>query len=190
MIRRNGLLSVVALLLAGVVVGTMVAACGIRPSPVITGRDAPRGAVVSLTVYLLDHDKLRPTSRALPQPTSYPPNVTEKPINGDPHDDALRALADGPTAADAAGGLTSDVPVGTRMNSGFDEAYGFVVYAYPPDKQGLGQHALSQHALDQIVCTLVTSFAGDGYASGTPIKVTVIVYGRPQPTQECPFAIP
>jgi len=50
------------------VVGTMVAACGIRPSAVITGRDAPRGAVVSLTVYLLNHDKLRPTSRAASAP--------------------------------------------------------------------------------------------------------------------------
>ncbi|MFC0438928.1 hypothetical protein [Kutzneria buriramensis] len=185
MIRRNGLLSVVALLLAGAVVGTMVAACGIRPSTVITGREAPRGAVVSLTVYLLKNDALRPTSRALPPPTTYPSDLTAKPFYVNPHDDALHALADGPTTTDAAGGLTSDVPVGTRMSSTYDDAYGNVVFAEPPDKQ-----PLSQHALDQIVCTLATSYAGDGNTSSTTMKVTVIVYGRPQPKQSCPFAIP
>jgi hypothetical protein len=183
-IRRNGLLSVVALLLAGIVVGTMVAACGIRPSAVITGRDAPRGAVVSLTVYLLNHDKLRPTSRTLPPPTTYPPDMTAKPFSINPHDDALHALAQGPTATDAAGGLTSDVPVGTRLDSTYDDNLGNVVYAETPDKQ-----TLSQHAIDQIVCTLATSFAGDG-GSGTPITVTVVVYGRVQPRQGCPYTIP
>ena len=98
MTSRNGLLSTLTLLLVGTLVGVVVAGCGIRPSGVIHGQDAPRGAVNSLIVYLIDHNSLRAVTRPLPATPTSPGFY----VSGGQQ--ALDALLQGPTASEAAGG--------------------------------------------------------------------------------------
>jgi hypothetical protein len=181
MTRRHGLLSAATLLLVGALVGAVVAGCGIRPSAVIHGWEAPKGAVTSVIVYMIDHDALRAVSRPLP-PTPAP-NKSGYIFN--PQEDALRLLAQGPTATEAAGGLTSDIPSDTSMATKYSDG-GNYVYAFPRTGQ-----SLTQHAVDQIVCTYVSSITnGGGSTEGQPIQVHVVDARKDWPAQKCPVATP
>src|SRR3954453_8011184 len=100
-------------MLAGAVVGLLVVGCGIRPTKVIYGQEAPRGAVSSMVVYLIDHNALRAVARPLPA-TSTVDGPSGKIIPFVPADaQALDALLQGPNATETAGGLTSDIPPNT-----------------------------------------------------------------------------
>lgn len=184
MTRRNGLLSTLALVAVGAVVGTMVVACGIRPSAVIHGWEAPRGAVSSLIVYLVDHNALRAVSRPLPASTTQAPKTTF--VYSSPQDDALRALADGPTSTEAAGGLTTEIPANTAIAFKYAQDGNNYVFAYAPDRKD----ALSQRAVDQIACTAIASFTNDGSGNDQKIQIVVVDGARVWPKQGCPAATP
>ncbi|GAA3436135.1 GerMN domain-containing protein [Kutzneria kofuensis] len=186
MTRRHGLLSAATLLLVGALVGAVVAGCGIRPSRVIQGWEAPKGAVSSLIVYLLDHGTLRAVTRPLPPSPTLDPKATAGMIIRSPQDDALRALAQGPTATEAAGGLTSDIPSDATLATKYVDDGGNWVFVYTPDGK-----PLTQHAVDQIVCTFVSSITNNGGGDSKQIKVRVLDTGKkPWPSQSCPVATP
>ncbi|QUQ71069.1 hypothetical protein [Kutzneria sp. CA-103260] len=183
MTRRNGLVSTLALLVAGAIVGTMVVSCGIRPSTVIRGQEAPHGTVTSLIVYLLQHGSLRAVSRPLPPTPSKDSTYYNIPYPG--VQDALNALMAGPTAAETAGGLTSELPstgAGAYMLSGESNVY--QVYIKTPDGG-----PISQHAVDQVVCTVAAAFTSTGYRSEeNTVQVQVLdSKGARRSPQTCPM---
>jgi hypothetical protein len=186
--RRNGLLSTAALAVTGAIVGLLVVGCGIRPTGVIHGQGAPQGAVSSMVLYLLDHNTLRAVARPLP------PTPTIRPSDGGkipfvPADtQALDALLQGPTASEAAGGLTSDIPpdaVGGVKHNGED---GGVIPVFVETGEGV---SLTQHAVDQIACTVITAQITDGGSSTENLRVAVSDSGETsRPPQKCPLATP
>jgi hypothetical protein len=174
MTRRNGLLGTIALAVAGAIVATMVVSCGIRPSVVIPGQEAPHGVVTGLIVYLLDHGSLRAVSRPLP-PTNTPDKEQQSGFSPPfpSTQAAINALLAGPTASETAGGLTSDLP-----------AKDVAAYVLPSGKQGYiydvfvqkhDSESLSQHAVDQVVCTVSAAFISTGnLPDGTSVLVRVV----------------
>ena len=188
MTRRHGLLSTLALIATGAVVGLLVVACGIRPSGVILGQEAPHGAVTSLIVYLLDHNSLRAVSRPLPPP------VTAKATDGSdgfyyppgPGQQALDQLAKGPTATEASGGLTSDIPSNTFLSTPSQyDTHLFRVFVKSNQPQ-----PLSQHAVDQIACTMITAVTNSGADHDNDYKVQVFDGVKQWPSQGCPLTTP
>jgi hypothetical protein len=186
MTRRNGLFSTLSLLVVGAVVGIMVVSCGIRPSVVIHGQGAPRGTVTSLIVYLLDHNTLRAVNRPLPPTSTAPPKSGTVYYSPYPNaQQALDSLLTGPTAAEAAGGLTSDLPSSDAAAYMLADAEGSVFQVWI--KTGDGS-ALSAHAVDQVVCTVAAAFASIDYQSSTGIQVQVFDEGSPKRApQRCPL---
>jgi len=184
MTKRSGLLSTLALAVAGAVVATLVVSCGIRPSVVIPGQEAPHGTVTSLIVYLLDHNTLRAVNRPLPSPTTNNGATTYfTPYPGS--QDALNALMNGPTATEAAGGLTSDLPRDNAFAYMGSAAEGNVYQVFV--KLGDGG-TLSSHAVDQVVCTVVAAFTSNGIQDSTNIRVQVLDSGKlTRPPQGCPL---
>jgi hypothetical protein len=186
MTRRGALFSTFSLAVAGAMIGLFVVACGIRPSGVITGQEAPHGAISSLIVYLLDHDTLRAVARPLP------PSPTRKPADGDsyvytdPMQQALNALVQGPTASEAAGGLSSDVPTNAFIGvAGPESGHVYQVFVKTDKSQGL-----TKHAVDQIACTLITSVTNTGYQHSDDYQVQVFDGGRPWDKEGCPLPTP
>jgi hypothetical protein len=146
-----------------------VVSCGIRPSVVIPGQEAPHGVLTGMVVYLLDHGSLRAVSRPLPP--------TDSPLR-DPYGDypaypgaqaALNALVAGPTTSEAAGGLTSDVPANGVEAEILSGAQGYVYEVFVGLRNG---GSLSQHAVDQVVCTVSAAFLSTG---NVPASTTVMV---------------
>jgi hypothetical protein len=190
--RRNGLLSTALLTLTGAVVGLLVVGCGIRPTAVIHGQEAPKGAVTSMVLYLLDHGTLRAVARPLPPTATVPANGMDGKTYIADDTRALNALLQGPTATEASGGLTSDVPpdlVGFIPHNG-DDPGNIIVYI----KAG-NDVSLTQHAVDQIVCTVITAQVSEGVTTDTHnLKVTVDTVSdrrnQPRPPQKCPLDTP
>jgi hypothetical protein len=185
--RRKGLVSTVALMLAGAVVGLLVVGCGIRPTAVIYGQEAPRGAVSSMVVYLIDHNALRAVARPLP-PTSTVDAPSGKIGSFVPADtQALDALLQGPNATEAAGGLTSDIPPDTAGGIIHSDDGGVIVVFIKIGDGG----SLTQHAVDQISCTVITAQLTDGTISTSGLRVTVQDNGKRSRTpQKCPLDTP
>lgn len=174
MTKRNGLLSTIALAVAGAIVATMVVSCGIRPSVVIPGQQAPRGVQTGMIVYLIDHGNLRAVNRPLP-PTD---STLRDPFGGYPAypgaQAALDALVAGPTASEAAGGLTSEVPATNVFTDIPSDAKGNVYQVYFVVKDGTSA-SLTQHAVDQIVCTVSAAFISTGnIPTGSSVMVQVL----------------
>ena len=124
------------LLAAGLVSLVAVSGCGVRPSGVITGGAPPSGAVAptgTITLYLVKGDRLSAVTR---------PGVPPLPA------ETLALLAAGPTASEAAQGLTTDVPPGVGPFSVATQQAGrLVVTLSTPTGE------LSALAVAQIVCT-------------------------------------
>ena len=186
MTRRNGLLSTIALTIAGGIVAVMVVSCGILPSVVIAGQNAPRGVQTGIIVYLLDHGSLRAVNRPLPTTTATPDGVIDQ-IPFPNAQAALDSLVAGPTAADTAGGLTSDLPSnGVRafiLQAVQGQGYTYQVFVDKRDGQ-----PLTQHAVDQIACTVSAAFVGTGnLPEYTSVQVQVLENkSEKRPVQACP----
>jgi hypothetical protein len=181
MTRKNGLLSTAALLLVGAIVGAVVAGCGIRPSGVISGQGAPQGAVTSLILYLIDHNALRPVARPLPQSNTADGKYVS------PQQQALDALMQGPTTTEAAGGLTSDIPPNTFafISQASDNN---VLQVFVKSDQ---RAPFTQHAVDQVACTLITSENNTGaYSETTRFQVQVFDGIQEWQPQGCPVTTP
>jgi len=185
MTKRNGLLSTLATAVVGAVVATLVVSCGIRPSVVIHGQGAPQGTVTSLIVYLVDHDTLRAVNRPLPPTSTPPPRDTATIYTPYPNaQDAINALMAGPTASEAAGGLTSELP--SNGAAGYVlSGEGGVYQVFIKTGDGTG---LSQRAVDQVVCTVSASFISNGRQPGdNAVRVQVLdVSNQKRSAQTCP----
>jgi hypothetical protein len=185
--RRNGLVNTVALMLTGALVGLLVVGCGIRPTGVIYGQGAPTGAVSSMLLYLVDHNTLRPVARPLPVTPTI--NATNKIAPFVPADmQALTALLQGPSAAEAAAGLTSEIPanaVGGVKHT--DDPHLILVYV----ETDAGT-SLSQRAVDQIACTVIAAQLIDGITDNEKsLRVQVQDSGdRSWTPQRCPQNTP
>ena len=186
MTRRNGLLSTVLLMLTGAVVGLLVVGCGIRPTGVIYGQGAPQGAVSSMLVYLVDHNAVRAVARPLP-PMPTAAEAGKFPTYVPPDAQALTALLAGPTASEAAGGLTSDIPANVFGEIVHDRNGGHTIPVY--FKLFDGQR-LSQRAVDQIACTVIAAQLIDNGPTETPFTVLVMDGGPPRDAQGCPLKTP
>ena len=183
MTRRNGLFSTLALAVAGAIVATFVVSCGIRPSVVIPGQEAPHGTVTSLIVYLVDHTTLRAVNRPLP-PTSTPKSQDTATffIPYPNAQSALDALLAGPTTSEAGGGLTSEVPNRSTAFVGNSEGGVYRVFVGTGDGS-----SLSDRAVDQIICTVSASFISNGFPSNGSPLVQVFDKRAPQRNpQRCP----
>ena len=106
-----------------------VSACGVRPSGVIAGGEAPRGQVVGSVVFYVSGDSLAPATGPF----------------GD-LDARLDRLAAGPTEDERRMGLRSEIPPGTALRSEIHPSGLVVVATVDP-------RTLSELALEQIVCT-------------------------------------
>jgi hypothetical protein len=190
--RRKGLLSTAALAVTGAIVGLFVVGCGIRPTGVIHGQGAPQGAVSSMVVYLLDHNTLRAVAR--PLPTSPSINATNKVSPAPADTQALNTLLQGPTATEAAAGLTSDIP---------PNSFGYIIHGDDGGNRGPDnvilvsvktgdEVSLTHNAVDQIVCTVITAQLIDGITDNDKaLRVAVSDSGnRARPPQGCPQNTP
>lgn len=157
-----------AVVLACAGVSFLIASCGVRPTPVITGNAAPRGAVTGVVLYFVADGKLRAVVRA---------------TAGSYSDDraVFQQLAAGPTPSERAGGVTSEVP---NVTAKFDYPDGgtYVIVDAP-------QGGLSSLAVDQIVCTVVAARTVTGQTS-SPMKITVIDQNKYWSPRACPAQTP
>ncbi|WP_326634007.1 hypothetical protein OIE67_50295 [Nonomuraea fuscirosea] len=150
-------------LAAGLVSLVAVAGCGVRPSDVIPVGPPPSGAVVParpVTLYLVEKGRLSPVTR---------------PGRRLSQADTLALLAAGPSAAEQARGLTTDIPL---------EADPFSVITGPNGRVVVTLSArageLSKRAVEQIVCTA---------AAATPqgrAEVTVTGTAKHVDPRNCP----
>ncbi|MBM7489072.1 hypothetical protein JOD64_000294 [Micromonospora luteifusca] len=161
--RRTGR----ALLAGGLLLTLLVAGCGVRPSPVITGRSAVSGPSRGTGLYLLAQGELVLVLR--------PAKVDASPA------DVLALLAAGPDENERGQGFTSEVPVGL----------GPVTVTAGADRSGLTVRTtgaalpLSAHAADQIICTVADAAAQvDLVESFAP--VTIVGPDGARPPRPCP----
>ncbi|WP_037357843.1 hypothetical protein [Amycolatopsis orientalis] len=146
-------------LLALLAVLVLASGCGVRPSGVIVGENAPSGPANgnvenAATVYFVLNGKIEPVVRT---------GV------GDGAADQVRALEQGPDEDERASGYTTELPP-----------------SFEPIAVGTGEAAigvnvreLSPNAIAQLVCTVV---AAGGGASGT---VTLSGGGQKLPPRAC-----
>ncbi|RZQ62493.1 GerMN domain-containing protein [Amycolatopsis suaedae] len=129
-----------------------VAACGVRPSAVIPGGDAPGGSVVTTLIFFVSGDELAPAPRP------------------DGSTDTLAQLAAGPTADERAQGLRTELPPGISIGRDYSNADLVVTVSVAP-------HTLSGLAVQQIACT-VTNIRGALGAPSVSGPVTVVGPGE------------
>ncbi|MGW7533491.1 hypothetical protein [Amycolatopsis sp. NPDC054798] len=132
-------------LLGLIAVLVLAAGCGVRPSGVIIGENAPSGppngnAGHTATVYFVLNDRVVPVVRT---------------GAGDVAADRVRALERGPDEDERAGGYTTELPPSFEpIAIGVNEA-----------AIGVNVRELSPNAVAQLVCTVLA--AGGGGTSGT-----------------------
>jgi hypothetical protein len=123
-------------LLLGVLV---VAACGVRPSGVISGGDPPSGSTTGTVVFFLSDHLLAPATRETVSP-----------------DEALAQLAAGPTERERAQGLRTELPTEITLRTDPSPPTPTIVATVNPQ-------TLTPLAVDQIVCTATaTELTTDG----------------------------
>lgn len=153
-------------LVAGLVSLVAATGCGVRPSDVIPAGDPPSGGVVSstaaITLYLVKDGRLSAVTRRSARPLFRP--------------DTLSLLSDGPTAAERARGLTTEVPPEAAPFSMAPKAAGHltVTVSIPAEE-------LSSLAVQQIVCTVAAATAPQ-----SPTQVTVAGAGQSIGPRDCP----
>ncbi|MEU5963900.1 hypothetical protein ABZ777_22085 [Micromonospora parva] len=163
--RRTGR----ALLAAALLLGPLLAGCGVRPSAVITGRPAVSGPAQGVGLYLVAQGELV---------------LVLRPARGDSSPTkALALLAAGPQPNERGQGLTSDVPTGLNPVVEVTPAagrFGGLTVRVTGTTQ-----TLSATATDQIICTVSDAAAQAGLvASSGP--VTVVGSDGAQPARRCP----
>ncbi|HVV13085.1 hypothetical protein [Amycolatopsis sp.] len=129
----------------------LLSACGVRPTGVVPAGDPPMGVARGPLLYFLADGKLRPVTRD----TGHLGSLAE----------ALSLLAAGPTLAERAAGLTSEVPAAPLSESG--PAQGVVTLQFA----GVGR--LSAPAMDQLVCTVIGTSAR-GSVNGRNVLVQFV----------------
>jgi hypothetical protein len=146
--------------ITGVFCLVLLASCGVRPSGVIAGDEAPQGDITLPIVFFVSNEQLAPATR----------NVKAV-------DALLDRLAAGPTAQERREGLTTELPAGITMRAEMDSTGPVIVTSVDPQ-------SLSSTALDQIVCTV--AFAGGGAGGG----ITVTGQGITLQPRQCGYPQP
>ncbi|MFE3175776.1 hypothetical protein ACFXPA_22220 [Amycolatopsis sp. NPDC059090] len=132
-------------LLTLIAVVALTVSCGVRPSGVITGENAPSGPPngnlgSTATVYFVLNGNVAPVVR----------NGV-----GDVAADRVRVLERGPDEDERAGGYTTELP----------PSFEPIAIGVSDAEIGVNVRELSPNAVSQIVCTVLA--AGGGGASGT-----------------------
>ncbi|MFG6199735.1 hypothetical protein [Nonomuraea sp. JJY05] len=153
---------------AGLVSLVAVAGCGVQPTDAIRAGDPPSGPVaptitpaMKITLYLVKNGRLSAVKR--------------RPVRRLSPADTLALLAAGPSAAEQADGLTTEVPREAAPFSVTAERAGHLVVALSTPA---GE--LSPLAVEQIVCTAAAR------APESPAQVTVVGAGQGAP-RSCPL---
>jgi hypothetical protein len=156
----------------------VVAGCGVRPSAVIEGVEAPSGDPDGTLLFLVSDGAVVPVVR--------PFRITRPPGEGIPGEipleppDPFALLAAGPTADERALGLTSEVPAEAVPTEITPSGDGGVMVRLPIDVT-----ALSPLAAEQLACTTApgrpVTLVGDGTsrASVTCVPRPSRASGRP-----------
>lgn len=147
-----------------VLVAVLAAGCGVRPSGVITGGPAPSAEAGGTVLYFLAGSAATPVLRPTGERLSP--------------EQALALLQDGPTGAERAVELTSQVPAGLDPVGVRTDAAGGVEIVVSADVT-----TLSAAAVDQVVCTVQ-----DALATDAPVTLTRGA-GRREP-RTCPRPAP
>ncbi|MEU7971316.1 hypothetical protein AB0B48_04685 [Micromonospora sp. NPDC049089] len=158
-----------ALLAGGLLLTLVAAGCGVRPSTVITGRPPVSGSAQGAWLYLLARGELELVLR--------PVNTAPSPAA------ALSLLAAGPQANERAQGFTSDVPAGldpVTVTAGTGRTGDLTVRA------DIAARALSEQAVDQIICTTVAA-AAQVSAATTNTTVTIVGSDGDRGPRACPI---
>jgi hypothetical protein len=167
----KAVLSTITLMVTGLCVGLLVASCGIRPTGVISGNEAPKGVMASMILYFTQGTQLRATVR--PLSTS----------NQDPVSLALGTLIQGPTAEEKSGGLGTDLPVlPIKVTRREDQIQVFLEGA----KHDGG---LTRLGVDQIACTAIVAANNAGYVREN-LKVLVVDFSTAWQPESCPLRTP
>jgi hypothetical protein len=158
-------------LLAVLLAAGIGAGCGVQPSGIITGRQAPTLPAAGMPLYFMAHGHLTVVVHPVaPRPTPS---------------GALTALAHGPTQGERALGYSSEVPRDLRLGTIRPGPAGTTV--------GLSRDVatLSSTAVDQIVCTLAgvtTPAAGSTGRRAAPLTLTG--HGHSRGPHVCPLPLP
>lgn len=147
-------------LLALIAVLVLTASCGVRPSGVITGENAPSGppngnSGYTARVYFVLNGNVVPVMRS---------------GAGDVAADRVRVLEQGPSEDERAGGYTTELP----------PSFEPIAIGVSDAAIGVNVRELSPNAVSQIVCTVLA--AGGGGASGT---ITLSGGGQKLQPQAC-----
>ena len=146
----------------------LVAGCGVRPSAVIDGAQAPYGRAHGTMLFLVQDGVVVPVVRPFDPPG--PPRQLGEPGPPGAEPDPFVLLAAGPTVDERAVGLTSEVPAAAvPTDVRFED--GGVVVSLPVDVT-----ALSALAAEQLACTTTparpVTLVGDG-TSRAPVTCGV-----------------
>jgi hypothetical protein len=146
----------------------LVAGCGVRPSVVIDGAQAPQGKALGTMLFLVQDGAVVPVVRPFDPPG--PPRRPDQPGQPGDEPDPFVLLAGGPTADERALGMTSEVPAeAVPTDVRFED--GGVVVSLPVDVT-----ALSALAAEQLACTTTparpVTLVGDG-TSRAPVTCGV-----------------
>jgi hypothetical protein len=156
----------------------VVAGCGVRPSAVIEGVEAPSGDPDGALLFLVSDGAVVPVVR--------PFRITRPPGEGEPGEipreppDPFALLAAGPTPDERALGLTSEVPAEAVPTDITPSANDGVTVRLPIDVT-----ALSALAAEQLACTTApgrpVTLVGDGTSRApvTCVPRTSRASGRP-----------
>ncbi|MEU7750519.1 hypothetical protein [Micromonospora sp. NPDC049171] len=159
-----------ALLAGGLLLTLLATGCGVRPSEVITGRQAVSGPSQGTGLYLLAQGELVLVLR--------PATADAAPA------DALALLAAGPQENERAQGLTSAVPAGfdpVTVTSEADRSAGLRV------RTTIAARSLSSTAADQIICTTADAATQFGLAENSA-PVTIVGSDGARPPRPCPLS--
>jgi hypothetical protein len=152
------------MLAAGLLSLVTVAGCGVQPSDVIVAGDPPSGSVApatTTTLYLVNNGRVRAVTRPSDRPMFQA--------------DTLALLAGGPTGAEQARGLTTEVPPEAGPFSVTVRPAGHLVVTLSTPA---GE--LSARAVEQIVCTAAAT------VPESPAQVTVVGAGQSVGPKTCP----
>lgn len=147
-------------LLLCAVVALLTAGCGIRPSDVIHGVEAPKEELDGVVLFFLNAGTLTRVVRP----------------SAEPFEHELTLLAEGPTQREQREGLTTEIPPAAAPITQTADAMTVTVSISSPVAE------LSENAKDQLTCTAVPPWQEP--------QVQVVIAGPDQstPVDACPFA--
>ncbi|MBP2478392.1 hypothetical protein JOF53_007264 [Crossiella equi] len=141
-----------------------LAACGVQPSGVDNGPDAPTGIAPGITLYFLDaQDRLRPEFRR----TGNLGSIAE----------AVSLLLTGPGSDGLRTGIATTPTTRVYATTG----PGLVTVRLP-----LARYEVSEAGVDQVVCTALGVHVQGGGSAATKVQVDFTIDNGPNGPRTCP----